>query len=48
MEVQRQLNRYKKVTGASSYNTDYNPHKYVENILHGEKLSFPAKAARKE
>ena len=44
MEVQRQLNRYKKVTGASAYNTDYNPHKYVENVLHGEKLSFPAKA----
>lgn len=47
MEVQRQLNRYKKVTGASSYNTDYNPHKYVENVLHGEKLSFPAKAGQK-
>ena len=47
MEVQRQLNRYKKVTGASSYNTDYNPHKYVENVLHGEKLSFPAKAGEK-
>lgn len=47
MEVQRQLNRYKKVTGASSYNTDYNPHKYVENVLHGEKLSFPAKVGQK-
>lgn len=48
MEVQRQLNRYKKVTGASSYNTDYNPHKYVENVLHGKKLSFPAKAGQKK
>lgn len=47
MEVQRQLNRYKKVTGASSYNTNYNPHKYVENVLHGEKLSFPAEAGQK-
>ena len=47
MEVQRQLNRYKKVTGASSYNTDYNPHKYVENVLHGVKLSFPAEAGQK-
>ena len=47
MEVQRQLNRYKKVTGASSYNTDYTPHKYVENVLHGVKLSFPAKEGQK-
>lgn len=43
MEVQRELNRYKKVTGAKSFNSDYNPHKYVENVLHGRKLSFPAK-----
>ena len=47
MEVQRELNRYKKVTGAKSYNTDYNPHKYVENVLHGVKMSFPAKAGKK-
>ena len=42
MEVQRELNRYKKVTGAKSFNSDYNPHKYVENVLHARKLSFPA------
>ena len=42
MEVKRELNRYKKVTGASSFNSDYNPHKYVENVLKGEKMSFPA------
>ena len=47
MEVQRELNRYKKVTGASAYNTDHNPHKYVENVLHGVKMSFPAKAGKK-
>ena len=47
MEVQRELNRYKKVTGAKAYNTDYNPHKYVENVLHGVKMSFPAKAGKK-
>ena len=47
MEVQRELNRYKKVTGAKSYNTDYNPHKYVENVLHGVKFSFPAKKGQK-
>lgn len=42
MEVQKELNRYKKVTGAKSFNSDYNPHRYVENILHGVKMSFPA------
>lgn len=42
MEVQRELNRYKKVTGAASFNSDYNPHKYVENVLKATKLSFPA------
>lgn len=41
-QVQLELNRYKKVTGAKQYNTDYNPHKYVENVLKGVKLSFPA------
>lgn len=47
MEVQRELNRYKKVTHASAFNTDYNPHKYVENVLHGIKMSFPAEAGKK-
>lgn len=47
LEVQRELNRYKKVTGAKAFNTDYNPHKYVENVLHGVKLSFPAEAGKK-
>lgn len=42
MEVQRELNRYKKVTGAKAFNSDYNPHRYVENMLHGVKMSFPA------
>ena len=42
-QVQLELNRYKKVTGAKYYNSDYNPHKYCENVLKMEKLSFPAK-----
>lgn len=45
-EVQRELNRYKKVTGAKSYNSDYNPHKYVENVLKGVKMSFPAQKGK--
>ena len=47
MEVQRELNRYKKITGAKSYNSDHNHHKYVENVLHGIKMSFPAKAGKR-
>lgn len=46
MEVQRELNRYKKVTGAASFNSDYNPHKYVENMLNSTKLSFPAERGK--
>lgn len=42
MEVQRQLNRHKRITGAKSFNSEYNPHHYVETVLHGIKLSFPA------
>lgn len=42
MTVQRELNRYKKVTGAAAFNSDYNPHKYVLNVLKATKLSFPA------
>lgn len=41
-QVQLELNRYKKVTGAKTYNSDYNPHKYCEDILKMKKLSFPA------
>ena len=46
MEVQRELNRYKKVTGAREYNTDYNPHKYCEKVLKMKKLSFPAETGK--
>ena len=45
-QVQLELNRYKKVTGAKSYNSGYNPHKYCENILKMEKLSFPAEKGK--
>ena len=45
-QVQLELNRYKKVTGAKTFNSDYNPHKYCENVLHMQKLSFPAVAGQ--
>lgn len=41
-QVQLELNRFKKITGAKSYNSNHNPHKYCENVLLMEKLSFPA------
>lgn len=42
MEVSRELNRYKKITGAKSFNSDRNCFKYVEQVLKAKKLSFPA------
>lgn len=47
MDVQRALNRYKKVTGAKSFNSDRNCDKYVEEVLKAHKLSFPARAGQK-
>ena len=41
-QVQLELNRYKKVTGAKTYNESKNCSGYVENVLHMKKLSFPA------
>ena len=42
MEVSRELNRFKKITGAKSFNSDRNCFEYVEHVLGGKKLSFPA------
>ena len=38
-QVRRQLNAFKKVTGAKSYNSDQNPHHFVEDVLNGKKIS---------
>lgn len=40
-KVQTELNRYKKITGAKTFNSDHNPHKYVENVLNGKKIKLP-------
>lgn len=45
-EVKRELNRYKKVTGAAKFNEPKNCNKYVENVLHGRKISFPAEKGK--
>ena len=42
MEVQRELNRFKKITGASKFNADRNCDKYVEQVLKAKKVSFQA------
>lgn len=44
MEVQRELNHYKKISGCKCYNENDNWKGYVEKVLKLEKLSFPAKA----
>ena len=41
-EVQLQLNRHKKITGAKTFNEDKNWKSYVENVLNGKWKSFPA------
>ena len=41
-QVQLELNRYKKVTGAKVFNDRKNCNAYCENVLHMSKLSFPA------
>lgn len=41
-EVQLQLNRHKKLTGAKTFNEDKNWKSFVENVLNGTKMSFPA------
>lgn len=45
-EVQLELNRHKRITGAKTFNEDKNWKSYVENVLNGVKLSFPAKAGQ--
>ena len=42
MEVQRELNRCKKITGCEQYNDNKNWKYYVEKQLHGKEYSFPA------
>lgn len=45
-EVTLELNRYKKISGAKKFNSNYNPHKFCENVLKMQKLSFPAEAGK--
>ena len=46
-EVQLELNRYKKVTGAKTFNEMKNCGAYVEKVLHMERLSFPAEKGKR-
>ena len=42
-DVQLELNRHKKLTGAKTFNEDKNWKSYVANVLNGTWRSFPAK-----
>lgn len=42
MEVQRELNRHKKVTGCTNYYDHNHGTHYIEHVLNGTKMSFPA------
>lgn len=40
-QVERELNRYKSVTGAEKYNAGKNPHRYAQEVLKAEVLPQP-------
>lgn len=41
-EISLELNRYKKITKCEKFNDNKNWKPYIENVLKGIKLSFPA------
>lgn len=41
-QVERELNRYKKVTGATQYNSGNNPDRYTREVLKAEKMPQPS------
>ncbi len=41
-DVQRMLNRHKKITGAQKFNSDRNPHHFVETVLRATQLDLSA------
>lgn len=48
MDVQRMLNRYKKVSGAAKFNELHkNVEPILEQTLNGKRMSFPATAGKK-
>ena len=41
-EISSALNRHKKITGAQRFNSNNNWPSFIEQVLHGKKMSFPA------
>ena len=39
--IRKELNQYKRITGAKSFNSHHNPHRYVEEVLGAQKVSVP-------
>ncbi len=48
MDVQRELNRYKKISGAKRFNSAGNPDNYVKNILGSKRIPCPQKITARE
>lgn len=46
--ISRQLNAFKKVTGAKTFNSHNNPHHFVEDVLSAEKITFNKKMLAKD
>lgn len=45
-EVSRELNRFKKISGKDKFNQRDNCNAYVEEVLKGRKMSFPAERGK--
>ena len=46
--VSKQLNAFKKLTGAKRFNTDHNPHLFAEDALGAEKITCKNKITAKD
>lgn len=47
MEIQRELNKYKKVSGQEKFNSNKNWEPFVVKVVKGQKISFPAKTGER-
>ena len=45
-DISLELNRIKKITGCEKFNNPKNTKYYIENVLGGKKLSFPAEKGK--
>lgn len=47
-DIYRQINAFRRVTGAKKYNTAQNPHRFVEDVMGARKITFGNKISVRE